>query len=120
MYGFDKYDVRQSAYNDYASFMVTREAANRLGSPSSQISILRDKYLFYIIMSRIRMPVPKVSGVIIHGRVFDIDLNPVDDSFLKNRIDYFVKDLDGECTSFVKHIKDFDQFDQIRKSGALN
>lgn len=120
LYGFDTIGKNIDEYQDYSHFFSERNRLNNFGCPSSQIAILRDKYLFYIFMSRIGMPVPKVFGVFIQGKVFDIDLNPVNDDYLINKTDYFIKDLDGECASFVKHVKDFEQFEQIRKSGALD
>lgn len=120
LYGFDTYAVDQTIYSDYATFYYTRNAANHLGSASSQIGILRDKYLFYLFMSRLNLPVPDVFGVILHGKLFDKHLNPVNSTFFRNKKDYFIKALDGECASFVRHIHDFNSFTQLLESGILN
>jgi len=120
LYGFDTETVDQTNYSDYASFYYSRNAANCLGNPSSQIAVLRDKYLFYLFMSRLNLPVPKVFGVILHGKLFDEHLEPMNSISLHDRKDYFIKSLDGECASFVRNVFDYDSFKQLLDSGVLN
>ena len=109
LYGFDVHDVNDE-YIDYLSFMNSRNKKNNLRTIKSTVSLLRDKFLFYKLMSGFNQPVPEVFGVVRDGKVLDGNLEPIKSADLKNETDYFAKELDGECAPYVRHIKDFDDF----------
>lgn len=111
LFGFDTHDVDESYLNDN-SFLKTRNSLNKINTPKSKVSLLRDKFVFYKYMAGFNQPVPKVFGIVKGGKVFDSQLEPMALSFLKEKEDYFVKEIDGECASFVVHIKDFNDFCQ--------
>ncbi len=107
--GFDTHEVDYSFIDD-RTFIKSRNRKNNINTEKSSVSLLRDKFLFYKFMSNFGQPVPEVFGVVRDGRVLDSNLEPVKSSVLKNETDYFAKELDGECASYVRHINDFDDF----------
>lgn len=115
LYGFDIKGFRkQNEYIDYFSFMLSRDTVNRIGEKWSYVSLLRDKYLFYKFLSSNSVPVPEVFGVIRNGELFDSSLNSVSFDSIIHETDYFLKDIDGECASFVKHINDYNQLEEYK------
>lgn len=114
LYGLDLVGHSDKEYSDYLSFMNIRNACNHAGKVDSQTILLRDKFLFYKYMNANGMPVPEVFAVVRNGVVYDIDLNPMSMDDLAQKTDYFVKDLDGECASFVKHIANYQEFNDVR------
>jgi len=114
LYGMDVEGSCIDEYIDYQSFMETRNIANRIGKIDSQVILLRDKFLFFNYMKSNNLPVPDVFGFISNDILYDAQMNAVEWSALSEEKEYFIKDIDGECASFVKKIKDYDAFLQIR------
>lgn len=116
LYGLDVEGSDASEYVDYYSFMVSRNKKNQIEKwGGSQTVLLRDKFLFYKYMQSNGMPVPEVFAIMIEGRIFDTKFNEIEVCRIENEKDYFVKDIDGECASFVKHINTFDDFLTIKE-----
>lgn len=116
LYGLDVEDNRNpSDYKDYLGFMLQREPANRFGKLDSQVPILRDKYMFYRFLSTANIPTPEVFAVLIDGTLYDSTMSPMqEDEFLKEKCEYFIKDMTGECASFIKHIKDYAEYLEVK------
>ena len=123
LYGMDVEGSDSSEFIDYYSFMVSRNQANKVNQIDSQIVLLRDKYLFFKYMKSNSFPVPDVFAVVKNGKLYDINFHQIEWDTIKEQTDYFVKDIDGECASFVKHIKDFDELlslkDKLSKGGYI-
>ena len=109
LYGLDTKDAKDifnMGYIDYdMSFRIPREKANRLGDPNAQLYLLRDKYQFWKYLSSYGISTPTVFAFIKNGVIYDSKLVKKDIEWLKQFNDYFIKDNNGECGSFVKHIK---------------
>lgn len=125
LYGFDLKNavINQKEYINYLTFAHQRDEKNLLGDVRSQVILLRDKLLFYKYMVSSGMPVPNVFAAFINGKMYDTNLNVIkEDSILLER-DYFVKELDGECASFVIHISDYEDYlnkkAEIRKHNCI-
>jgi len=111
LYGQDVEDPdRKDEYMDYRTFMRERDLENYKRKAHPQTVILRDKYIFYLYMSRLGIPVPQVFAVKKGSGLFDGTMAGITDADLKDRKDYFVKEMDGECASFVKHIHDHQDY----------
>lgn len=119
LYGLDIKGADMDAYINYWTLAAERDAGNRRHEESSQIALLRDKYLFYLYMSRFGLPVPKVFAMISNGQVLDAGLNEMTMDDLKERKDYFLKSIDGEAGEFVKHIDTFDNLKAMYDEGTL-
>ena len=116
LYGMDLVGNKdEGTYQDYLHFMITRAKYNRIGQIGSQVVLLRDKFLFYKYMSANGMPVPEVFGVYKAGNVYYNCMNHQSIDWLEKKSNYFVKDIDGECASFVKRIRDFSDFSNVRE-----
>lgn len=123
IYGFDVTGLghREEDYLPYFdNFLVMRNLANGLQSTqtcllSSQAPVLRDKYVFFHFMERMGVPTPRVVGVVRDGELCDSCMQPMAASALSGRGPLFVKDLDGECASFVKRIADITALDEYRE-----
>ena len=113
LYGFDIEGSSDSDFIDYRSFMTTRNVCNRSGKLDAQIILLRDKFLFYKYMKSNGMPVPEVFAFVRNGIVYDMNFEVMPLEIVREKKDYFVKDLDGECASYVKHISDYQEFESI-------
>lgn len=96
-------------YMDYLHFMTSRNEANRIGKVDSQVVLLRDKYLFYKYIKTQNLPVPEVFAVYKDGILYNNELREINWSDLEDKKDYFVKAIDGECASYVKHINNYEQ-----------
>lgn len=107
LYGLDRVDSNPEKYMDYWNFMISRNAVNRMGQIDSQLILLRDKYLFYKYMNAAGLPVPDVFAVLRNGKLYTNNFDDIEIETLRDKKDYFVKSLDGECASFVKHIDDY-------------
>ena len=113
VYGFDIKGFRdQSQHIDYYSFMESRNQLNGLNNFWSYVVLLRDKYLFYTLMKNSGIPTPEVFAVSVGGTLHDAKMNIIPWSTLETEKDYFVKSIDGECASFVKHVRDYADFIQ--------
>lgn len=112
LYGLDVVGAPEAnKYKDYLGFMNERNAVNRPTSPDSQCGVLRDKFLFWKYLQGTNVRTPEVFALFIDGQLYDTAQNPVEQkSFLENEVNYFVKDISGECASFVKRIKDYSDF----------
>ena len=110
LYGFDvaSSHIDMDSYMDYRGFMSMRAKMNRNHSEYSQIVLLRDKYLFDRYMEINGFPVPKVFAVLHNGKLYDSQMNEIEPDSLRNRSNYFIKEINGECASFVKKINDYD------------
>lgn len=109
LYGFDIKGFRmQSDYVDNGVFMKNRNRLNTK-SPSSPISILRDKSFFDIIATKYGIPTPRVLGVVNEEMLlWDYATGgalPFVEYMKKNEFDAFLKITDGECADGVFHIK---------------
>lgn len=94
---------------DYLHFMTSRNDANRIGKVDSQVVLLRDKYLFYKYMKSQNLPVPEVFAVYKEGILYNNELKEIGWSDLEEKKDYFIKAIDGECASYVKHINNYEE-----------
>lgn len=115
LYGLDIKGNKPKEYIDEKTFWKKLDAVNYSHGLTSQTCLLRDKFLFYKYMHANGLPVPKVFGVIKDGVYYTDNLveRPISD--LKET-DFFLKDAEGECASFVKHIKSYCEFEQIYKT----
>lgn len=113
LYGLDIRGKSSKAYIDENSFWKKLNELNYSKGPTSQICLLRDKFMFYKYMKSNHLPVPEVFGVIKNGKLYSTDLNEISVELLKNKTDYFLKDVDGECASFVKHIRGYNDLKKI-------
>lgn len=112
LYGLDTIERshKKETYCDYRFFMKTRDAANGLNRKHHQTVLLRDKYLFYKYMTSCGFSVPAVFAVLRDGKLYDNTMKLTDEAILKDRKDYFVKEINGECASFVMHIHDYEEY----------
>ena len=112
LYGLDIRGFRNM--NEYLpnhnNFIKDRARTNLMGSPISQIVILRDKFLFYKYLSSMNLSTPEVFAFMLDGMLYDSQMNIVDNGFLMNECNYFIKEADGQCASFVKKIRDYQEF----------
>lgn len=117
LYGFDIIDFRNSEdYIDYYSFMASRDRINRIFDFWSYISLLRDKFLFYKYISSNNLPTAEVFATIRNGIVYDTMMEEISWKDLKDKTDYFIKEIEGECASFVKHMNNFEDLIAIREN----
>ena len=120
LYGLDVFGSQPDLYLDNKSFMRTRNEMALFKKENSQISILRDKYLFYKYMASCKLKVPEVYAVLIRNRLFDGDMNTTTIDALFSYGDFFAKDINGECASFVRHIKKTDDYLKIINDTNIN
>ena len=114
LYGLDQVGSHPEEYMDYLNFMMSRNIVNRFKELDSQLVILRDKYMFYKYMKACNLPVPEVFAIWKKGQLYNVDFEPIAWETLENRSDYFLKSIDGECASFVKHIEDFQELMKVK------
>lgn len=113
LYGLDIKDAPDmELYKDYRSFMIERNRMNRPYVPESQVSVLRDKFMFYKYMLQENLPTPEIFTVMLNGILYDTGMHQVHpEEYLVSEQDYFIKDFTGECASFVKYIKDYKEYE---------
>lgn len=116
LYGFDIVGSKFDRYVDYESFFFSRNVMNRIVEPTSQTCLLQDKFLFYKYMKCNHLPTPEVFAVYDDGKIYDGALNEVNEDYIKDRTDYFIKDIGGKNGSSVKHIRNYDEFKKMRAS----
>lgn len=114
LYGLDIKGSALANYMDYRAFFDSRNESNRVGNPNSQITLLRDKFLFFHYMRNFNFPVPDVFALYKQGVLYDANLQPLSDENLKEATEYFVKSIDGECADFVKHIDNYDAYQRVK------
>ena len=120
LYGLDIKGKSSKGYIDENSFWKKLDEINYSNGLTSQICLLRDKFMFYKYMKENQLPVPEVFGIVKDGKLYSNDLQEQDFEMLKDRTDYFMKDVDGECASFVKHITGYSDLKKVceeRKKG---
>lgn len=110
LYGLDVVGSNQENFMDYYHFMTSRNRINRIGQLDCQVCLLRDKLIFYKYMKANGLPVPEVFAVLRNQKLYDINMNEIQLASLSHKEDYFIKSIDGECASFVKHVDNFTEF----------
>lgn len=113
-YGLDIKGRKSTDYIGFWEFAGLRNSYNQLLKFDNSIGILRDKFLFYKYMKINGLKVPEVFAIERNGKLFDTYFNTFENEEIKQEKDYFVKDVSGECASFVKHVKDFDQLQALQ------
>lgn len=96
----------------FAHFLIMRNNANRLLEPSSQVSVLRDKYLFFRFMETFGIPTPTVFGLIEDKRLYTPTMLRMEADALPAHQPLFLKDIDGECASYVKKLNNLEDLKQ--------
>lgn len=61
-------------------------------------------------MKACSLEVPEVFAVFTNGKLLDSKMNIVTEAILEKEKDYFVKEINGECASFVLFIKDYNDY----------
>ncbi len=116
IYGLDVKKHESKNYLDYLTFMKDRKHTNIHDIENTQIVLLRDKYLFYKYLSSDNILLPTVFGFIDGNRIYNEYFQIQNSEFLKTKEDYFIKIIDGECASFVKHIRNYNDFKSLQLS----
>ena len=109
LYGLDIEGSDSSGFIDYFSFMESRNRINQIDKFNSQIVLLRDKFLFFKYMRSNHLPVPEIFAVSREGTLYNADFAQITWECMREEYDYFVKDINGECASFVKHVNDYQE-----------
>lgn len=113
LYGLDIEGSNAEEFIDYLSFRKTRNVLNKVHDLDSQIILLRDKYLFYKYLASNGIPVAKVFGILDHGKLLTAEMNEFDEGVFRQKENYFIKSIDGECASFVKRVKNFEEYQEV-------
>ena len=117
LYGFDIKGLRnQREYIDYYSFMLQRNDRNHIREADSETCLLRDKLLFYVLMSFSKIPVPEVFALVENGKLYGFDEQELDMSPSDCFDNCYIKDRSGECASFVKHISNIQELESLLPS----
>lgn len=107
LYGFDIKNFRnQNEYVDYTIFMERRRIMNNK-YPFPPIPILRDKSLFGIVANAYNIETPENIGIITNGNIYIFSNKETIDfkSYIEaNKVDVFMKKIDGECADGVYHL----------------
>lgn len=109
LYGLDIKGSSNKDLIDYKSFMISRNKRNKFLKLDSQIILLRDKFLFFKYMESNHLPVPSVFAIMKSGKLYDTEFNEILFEDIKDYNNFFVKDIDGECASFVKRFTDINE-----------
>ena len=110
LYGMDTEEIDSTKYIDLRSFMRIRNDNNNIYSPDSETVILRNKLLFYEFMRFNEFNVPNVFAIIEGGAVYDIQYKRLTNEDFERYTNYFIKAINGECASFVKHIRAYNDY----------
>ena len=102
--------VNDPNYIDYLTFFRDRSAVNSINSLNdNHVVLLRDKHLMSVLFDYYHIPTAQNVAVIYDGVYYD--LKGVETSVEKlvdlNKLDYFLKKVDGECADGVFHITSF-------------
>lgn len=110
LYGFDAIELERDmdSYQDYSGFLKMRSETNLNGRNTSQVVLLRDKYLFFKYLNMYHITVPEVYGAQINNKLVDSNLFPVRRGGFDNISSCFVKPIDGECGEGVTFISNND------------
>lgn len=126
LYGLDLKRVKRifdTNYCDYdLNFRLIRDELNNPNSPNSQVYLLRDKFQFWKYLESYGLKSPRVFAIIIDGKIYDTNLQERSINWICNFNDFFVKDNNGECGSYVKYFhsgKDFAQENNYLSSGTF-
>jgi len=112
LYGFDRIDgVDPEEYIPYTTFKHKRNELNRLagigGYYSDYTVILKDKFIFSMVLSSLGFPAPQVRAVSIDGTIRWLDdgrETGLEELAAMDSVDLFCKTLMGECADGVCHI----------------
>jgi hypothetical protein len=103
-YGFDVGSVDQRAYmalNEFKALRNIRNGAIQIGKhATSYTGLLKDKFAFYLFLSSLGFPTPKVFGICIGERIDWLDTHTTEgiDSLTKRAgLKAFCKTILGEC-----------------------
>ena len=114
LYGLDRKGSNVQEYMDYYHFMTSRNIANHMWQIDSQLELLRDKFLFYKYMKACNFPVPEVFAIWKTGKLYDVNFHELEWKEIECKIDYFIKSIDGECASFVKHVSNWEEASKVK------
>lgn len=115
LYGFDAADFdKASEYLDYVVFKSDQRNFNITEDETSQVALLRDKFLFYHYMKTFNMPVPDVFAILRDGNLFDAELCDMEEKELTARSDYFIKAVAGIKGANIRHIKTFTEYEATK------
>lgn len=114
LYGLDIKGHSSKEFIDEKKFWRGLDKVNYKKGVNSQVCLLRDKFLFFKYMQANSIPVPEVFGIVRNGKLYDMDFKEQPLNAIKNEKDYFIKDVDGQCASFVKHIESFENYLNIQ------
>ena len=112
LYGFDRADgPDQSEYMPYTGFKEIRNQLNRTagigGYYSDYTVILKDKFIFSMVLSSLGFSTPEVVAVSMNGRIkwLDRDIGTgMEELGEGENINFFCKTLLGECADGVFHL----------------
>lgn len=113
LYGLDVAGSKGDAFIDEKGFWKGLNKLNYSKGVAGQVCLLRDKLLFFKYMDSNGMPVPEVFALIKDGEVYNTRFEKISLADLKNETGYFMKDIDGECASFVKRVHDYNELCQL-------
>ena len=124
LYGFDrKTGVSKKDYVGEKVFWKTSDKLNGLikGDHTScqcgsQLYLLRNKLDFYRYMTLFGLPVPRLYFVIVNGQFYDLNMNKMTQNQLQTFKDFFLKDIDGQCASFVKRFRDCSELHEYKRT----
>lgn len=124
LYGMDIVGSNADAFVDYQSFKNNRNRLNHIRMPDSQSVLLRDKLLFFQFLTINGIRTPSVFAFLNDGALYSsFGLNCLDNEELIDKKDYFIKQNNGECASYVKYIGDYDDYliikDEITRGGYI-
>jgi hypothetical protein len=105
-YGFDlKKGPNQKEYLSLGKFKVLRNSRNNIASfgayRTDYTCLLKDKFAFYLLLSSLGFPTPKVLGVCIGNRIDWLESRTtegIDSLANRSGLNAFCKTLLGECT----------------------
>lgn len=110
LFGFDIKNFRkQSDYLNCREFMILRDGQNSpKGKNYSSIGVLRDKFVFNVLMQNMGFNPSPIVGLLQDGKLFNLKTKQwIDfvDYFSNKKIDLFCKAIDEECGVGVYHVE---------------
>lgn len=106
-YGLDIKGSSDKEFIGFWEFARLRNSFNQIKRLDNSTGVLRDKFLFFKYMTVNHFPVPEVFGFQRNHVLYDTCFNEISLDQMGCESDFFVKDISGECASFVKHVKDY-------------
>lgn len=113
LYGLDIAGSKDDAFIDEKGFWRGLDKLNYSKGVAGRVCLLRDKLLFFKYMESNGMPVPEVFALIKDGEAYNTKFEKISIEDLKSETEYFMKDIDGECASFVKRVHNYNELIQI-------